>query len=445
MSTPHPYLADDSTLERAAPLVNPAKWRILGFFEEQIWGECQSSGAAPYRVSVAMQSFQNSCNCPSRLRPCKHCVALLLLFLANNALFETSEQPDWAAALFLKWQTKETSKPAMEQLPVQSAETDWTKPSEKRLYNIQDGFLRFNIWLEDNLSMGLAELLNKPISYWQEAARLLTDAQAGAVAEKVRITAKHLAPNKPEKLLNSIGHLAFLADFWLSTSPTELETAYDLWAAIGISFKKEQVLEKNFCTDNWLFCGYVLDDAPETMQLKRSWFYGAKTQKYACFLDFKHNSESFELEPTPIGTVMQANAHFYPSAYPLRALFSTITDTSKAYDLALWQGFLSFEELLGAFAKAFVLQPFLSCLPALMRNVCLLKNGFSYLLVDKEQLIIPLSDRFKASYELWVHGGEQPCHIFGEWNGQEFLPIGVVEDNFCLPLKKASELRNLPF
>ena len=45
-----------------------------------VWGECQGSAAAPYRTAVDLSGPAYRCSCPSRKFPCKHALALLLLW-----------------------------------------------------------------------------------------------------------------------------------------------------------------------------------------------------------------------------------------------------------------------------------------------------------------------------------------------------------------------------
>ena len=69
---------DQSALKAAAGLLKPAKWDARGRAGELIWGECQGSGANPYRVCADTGSDPGSkCTCPSRKFPCKRALALM--------------------------------------------------------------------------------------------------------------------------------------------------------------------------------------------------------------------------------------------------------------------------------------------------------------------------------------------------------------------------------
>jgi len=73
----------------------PVRWPTLGHDEQAAWGECQGSGAAPYRCQAALADGAARCSCPSRKLPCKHAIGLLLL-LADGQV-PAAACPDWVA------------------------------------------------------------------------------------------------------------------------------------------------------------------------------------------------------------------------------------------------------------------------------------------------------------------------------------------------------------
>ena len=62
----------------ARGLADPAKWRTLSHDARQARGLGPGS-EGEYRVAGDLQSLRPSCTCPSRKRPCKHGLALLML------------------------------------------------------------------------------------------------------------------------------------------------------------------------------------------------------------------------------------------------------------------------------------------------------------------------------------------------------------------------------
>ncbi len=59
-----------------------------------LWGECQGSGATPYRVCVTEIDAGYKCSCPSRKFPCKHALALMWMRADGKVAFVTAAPPD---------------------------------------------------------------------------------------------------------------------------------------------------------------------------------------------------------------------------------------------------------------------------------------------------------------------------------------------------------------
>jgi SWIM zinc finger len=64
----------------ARAVAEPSTWHGLGADERALWGQCGGSGREPYDVAVDHVTVQAQCSCPSRQRPCKHALGLLLLW-----------------------------------------------------------------------------------------------------------------------------------------------------------------------------------------------------------------------------------------------------------------------------------------------------------------------------------------------------------------------------
>ena len=75
---------DDASRRAARGLARPGRWSELGSTDSLVWGKCQGSAKAPYQVTVDLAEPAFRCSCPSRKLPCKHGVALLLLWAAGD-------------------------------------------------------------------------------------------------------------------------------------------------------------------------------------------------------------------------------------------------------------------------------------------------------------------------------------------------------------------------
>src|SRR6478735_6259623 len=87
---------DQVSLVAARKLVKPGGWSGLATDNAGlIWGECQGSGASPYRVIVSEPDAGYKCTCPSRKFPCKHSLALMWMRAEGKVLFQPTETPEW--------------------------------------------------------------------------------------------------------------------------------------------------------------------------------------------------------------------------------------------------------------------------------------------------------------------------------------------------------------
>src|SRR5436190_4219901 len=69
-----------ASIAAAQPLAVPARWSGLGCDARAVWGRCSGSSAEPYDTVVDHVGVAFRCTCPSRVFPCKHALALLLLW-----------------------------------------------------------------------------------------------------------------------------------------------------------------------------------------------------------------------------------------------------------------------------------------------------------------------------------------------------------------------------
>src|ERR1700719_1874519 len=86
---------DQASLAAARKLLKPSSWPTLEVGEGLAWGECQGSGATPYRVVINEADAGYKCTCPSRKFPCKHALALMWMRADRSVAFAPATVPDW--------------------------------------------------------------------------------------------------------------------------------------------------------------------------------------------------------------------------------------------------------------------------------------------------------------------------------------------------------------
>src|SRR5260221_6037340 len=74
---------------------NSRRWSGCGGDERAVWGECRGRGRSGYLAQAVLDGGSTKCSCPSRKRPCKHALGLLLL-LADGQI-PAGSPPGWVA------------------------------------------------------------------------------------------------------------------------------------------------------------------------------------------------------------------------------------------------------------------------------------------------------------------------------------------------------------
>src|SRR5262252_3898885 len=104
---------DQASLGAALKLMKPTSWPTLARNDDSalLWGECQGSGATPYRVIVSPDDVGYKCTCPSRKFPCKHVLAVMWMHCEKPDRFEQGPSPDWVQDWLSRRRPKASAKP----------------------------------------------------------------------------------------------------------------------------------------------------------------------------------------------------------------------------------------------------------------------------------------------------------------------------------------------
>lgn len=325
----------------AEPLAVTARWSALGVDDRALWGRCRGSGAEPYDTMVDHVEAAWRCTCPSRKLPCKHAVALLLLWLRGGV-------PDGAApAAVASWveqrdrrskpapgagggagdDTGATSDPASDGRD-EAADADEPAPPDRdeldrsrdeRIARMLEGLTELDRWLDDRMRTGLADPALARYDTWDALAARLVDARAGALANRVRRLAGLVgsSPDWHSDVLVELGmlHLLARAGRHLPELPGPLADAVAV--SSGWQVKRADVLAGVPDTDEWFVAGRS-DVREDRIEVRRLWLYGTTTKRWAMLLSFAAYQQVLD-DSFTVGTVVHADLHRYPGG-ALRAL-----------------------------------------------------------------------------------------------------------------------------
>ncbi|MCW2902761.1 MAG: zinc finger domain protein [Streptosporangiaceae bacterium] len=413
-------LAPDASAQKAAGAVaKPARWTATGCDEHAVWGECQGSGKSGYRTSADLSVPSFRCSCPSRTFPCKHALALLLLW--SDGMVGEGTRPDWVA----EWPAdgvvpqepgdRTGSRHAAEETRQRDPRT-----AERRAERVADGIEELDQWLRDQIAQGLAQAQKAPYRLWDDAARRLIDAQAGALAGQVRALASIPRHGRdwPQRLLEEYAMLRLLTTAYRRRAELPEPLRETVRSRVGFTVGREQVLAGERIRDHWYIAG-ARDTEQDRLTTRRVWLRGRESGRAALVLSFAAPGRVLD-SSLVVGGTIDADLAFYPGAQPLRALVAVRHGSPER---VAPQG-TTVRGLLREHAEAMGRDPWLDRWPVVLEQVrpARADDGTPHV-VDRHGDALAL--RTADPWRLLALSGGRPVTVAGEWSPGGLLPLSA--------------------
>lgn len=311
---------DVASVAAARGLARASAWGSVGAGEGALWGECQGSGRVPYASAVDLSGPAFRCSCPSRKFPCKHCLALLLLWAAGGV--RASTPPDgvtaWLAQRARRAEGAEQSEHSDGPADPQAA----ARRAEQRTARMSAGLDDLGRWLLDRVRAGFAGVERDGYVEFDTVAARLVDAQVPGLASVLRRLPGVVASGEgwPQRLLEEYAllHLAVAAHAPSGTDDTLRDT---LRAHLGVPVPQASVLARPAVRDRWTVLA-VRDTAEDRLVTRKAWLAGRSTGRLATVLAFAPIGSPLDASLVP-GQTLDADLHLYPGGVPLRAAVGT--------------------------------------------------------------------------------------------------------------------------
>lgn len=421
------FIPDKNAEKASKKLANATQWSNIGTNNDAIWGEIKGSGKKPYQVGVDLRGAPTGkCSCSSRKHPCKHVIALMLVYVQEPGQFAASQQvPTWLQ----DWLDKRTAKQKQATTPKPVDREEQAKRHAKRQQTILAGLDEFDLWLRDLMRAGLVTLQTKDDSFYLDRAKRLVDAKAPGLGDRIELLAdlpKDYA-HTVDHLLRELGQLHLISQSFrhYDTLPTPMQA--DLRNAIGWTIQENELDDTPTINDQWVVLGTIQYTPParskKHLLQQRIWLHGIETQRAALLLDTKpkRGVDNFR-HLLQVGESFRGDVVFFPSGHPLRAIVRTRGDTLPGPDTI--SAYDSYQAMLDKYAAALSQNPWITHFPAAVRDVIpTTANGSHWAVVDDKQHTVPLDSAFTSHWELFTLSGGHPITLFGEWNGSTFLPL----------------------
>ncbi len=390
---------DQSALKAAAALLKPGKWSSRGVSGGLIWGECQGSGANPYRVAADTVDIGSKCTCPSRKFPCKHGIALMWLHVDEPGGFTPGETPEWvadwtgrrrkssaAATAVAKASTGPKSLEAASAVETAAAidpvaEAKRKAAAEKRAVDVRRqvavGLDELELWISDQLRTGLGAFLTEMPDRCRRIAARLVDAKAGALASRLDETPSRILQLPAEERIDAaiveLGKLTLLARSWRA-APENPELRREV---ISTETRDELVdaLEALRHSAVWEVLGEQIATRRDGLVSVATWLLNtdAEGPRFALLLDYFPASAGRRSGAFAAGHRFRAELIFYPSRVPLRAIIVERSDTEATGDEA-WPA-PARDDALAAYSDALLATPWLLNAPLMLPAGRIVEDG----------------------------------------------------------------------
>jgi hypothetical protein len=417
-------LAPDASSQRTAQsLASSHAWRLTGYAGPgALWGECQGSAARPYRTVVDLSGPAYRCTCPSRKFPCKHALALLLLW-SDGTVKDGELPPDWAANWLASRAARASGAAAAD--PADAREPKEPKNprtalrrAEQREHRVAAGLAELDRWLCDQVRQGLAASQASGYRHWDDMAARMVDAQAPGPAERLRALAAvpHSGPGWEGRLLEEYALLRLLAIAYRRQAELPQPLRDTVRSRTGFTVRQADLLASGQpVRDQW----HVLarrDLEQDRIRTRRTWLRGRETGRYALVLSFAAAGQSLD-GSLAVGTQTDADLVFYPAAAPLRALVLARHDTVRAGAPAG----VTAAGLLAGYAAALGEDPWLDTWPAVLDATPARSPVPS--LSDPDGDALPLHPDAGACWPLFALSGGSTLTVAGELTPRGLWPL----------------------
>ncbi len=409
-------LAPDAASRKAgAKLATPAPWSGTGIAGTAVFGLCAGSGSRPYQTAVDTRGPAFRCTCPSRKFPCKHALALLLLWSEGaDGPVAAAAEPEWVEEWIAGRRKKKEEESAGAEVGGRGAgpadPEAARRRAERRAVRVEGGAAELEQRLTDLLRSGLAGSDRAGYRPWDETAARMVDAQAPGLASRVRElgAVAGTGGDWPSRMLEETALLHLLARGFLGRERLPAPLAETVRARIGFTVDSAELLAGPTVRGQWLVLAQY-DTADERLTTRRVWLYDEEAGRFALVLSFGAAGRAPELV-LPVGVVMEAEVAYHPSAVPLRAALGPHHSTGSPRGVPRGT---AIGPALDAYGAALADDPWLDAFPVVLSDVVPIPGPDRWQLADgASEDALPIAG--PTPWRLAALSCGQPLTLFAE-------------------------------
>ncbi len=433
------FAPNPAAAKRAQGLATLRKWSAYCGNERAIWGSCAGSRGREYHVCVDFRGPAFKCSCVSKQFPCKHGLALLLLYINSPDLLKVTEPPEYVSEWLEKRDARIKKKAERTPEEIQKSEADKAKRLAARLELMQRGMVDLEQWLEDLIRQGLASFEGREYSFWNEMASRMVDAKAPVLGRMIKEIPLLISGKEEwaESVLSILGEMYLLVRGFKNYDNLPEEQQLTLRNIAGVIIKKEELQPLEGLRDDWIVLGQKegIHEEERRIYFRRTWFQGKESQRMATLTEFAQGGPNF-LGHYMTGTRFNGEVVYYPSTVPMRCIMKnqmSVSEHSEAIN-----AHPDCESFLSTYAKALSANPWVLQFPCCIKNVIPVTKNNNIFIVDKNKKALPLHQSEQEGWKLLAISGGQPITIFGEWTGKMLVPLSAELNDQLVTLQTTS-------
>ncbi len=287
-------------------------------------------------------------------------------------------------------------------------------------------------FLYDLLRQGLAAATSQLGSQFDQLAARLVDAQAPGLARLVRELGElaGVGPNWQSRFLSRVARLHLVTQGYRRLADLPSEVQADLRTLVGWNTIRDEVLASEPVGGVWCVVAQQTREE-DRLTVQHNWLLRLEDGRAALLLNFSALGAAVDC-PLIVGTTIEAELCYYPSAAPLRAI---VKQSQSSQTLTQVPGLTTIDALLDDFSQGLALNPWSEAWPVALTGVTMQPLSTErgdpprWGLVDSQDEVLPIADNFTAGWTLLAVSGGEPFDCVGLWNGESFQPFGALVAN----------------
>ena len=438
---------DQGSLAAARKLFKLTIWPTLAEGEGLVWGECQGSGATPYRVVASESDAGYKCTCPSRKFPCKHVLALMWMRAEGKTAFVHAAVPDWMKDWLSRRrgagkEERDTSTKARASIhlaelaeapprPDPQAEARSAAARERsrieREAAVLAGLEQLDTWLADQVERGMVSFISQCTQACRTIAQRLVDAKAPGLASRLDALPSLLF-TMPEArrhyaAVRELGQIHLISQAYRRAGKLDESLVADARQTVGWPVTREALLSDTGAPRvraTWRVVGVVIESQPDRLRRVETWLWSEGAPQPAVLIDFVPVSTGAAASGYVVGDRLDAELVFYRSSVQLRAQIAAAPKGAQACTDPLPAARQTLDQSYSDYEHALARLPWLGTFPLRFRNASVRRKEESLFLCDIERgIALPLHSS-QQTHALPLTSAGLADGI-GLWNGYELM------------------------